>query len=75
MAVGAAPFMGGKKTDAQQGPPTGAKDQDEEKYIQWVVQSIVQGMRKGANNACREFIKEAEKEDQVAFMLHSFLKF
>ncbi len=28
--------MGGKKKEGQQGPPINAKDQDEEKFIQYV---------------------------------------
>ena len=60
---------GGKKKENVQQPPTGAKDQDEEKFIQYVTQRSHLAPDygyNGANATYREFIKQAEQEGEKA---------
>ena len=69
--------MGGKKAEGQKGPPTNAKDQDEEKFIQYAELHI--SLSAGCNAwskavtlifECRDFIRSAEQEGEKAGAKH-----
>ena len=73
MFVGSYLSMGGKPKEGNQQPPTGAKDQDEEKFIQYVARAQMVKFymhachgERGLTMMFRDFIKQAEQEGEKA---------